>query len=92
MNVALLPPLCAIVHVQPEGRRNALKLWLPLFLLWLILLPLVVLALPLLAIATLILRIRLWRSLRAVGGVLAAIRGTFVEIGRRGVRVSIHLY
>jgi len=92
MSVALLPPLCAVVHVQPAGWRSALKLWLPLFLLWLIVLPLVLLALPLLAVAALILRVRLWHSLRAVGGVLAALRGTCVEMSRRDMRVFIHLH
>lgn len=91
MSTAFLPPLGAVVHVQPPGWRVALKLWLPLFLLWLILLPLLILALPLLAVGALILRIRLWRSLRLAAAVLAALRGTCVEMSRREMRVFIRL-
>lgn len=29
MSTAFLPPLGALVHVQPPGWRIALKLWLP---------------------------------------------------------------
>lgn len=92
MSIAWLPPLGAVLHVQPAGWRSALKLWLPLFLLWLLLLPLLVLALPLLAVGALILRVRLWRSLRLVVTVLAALRGTCVEMSRREMRVFIQLH
>lgn len=92
MSTALLPPLGAILHMQPPGWRIALKLWLPLFLLWLILLPLLILVLPLFAVAALIVRIRFWRSLRLMAEVLAALRGTYVEMSRREMRVFVRLH
>ena len=92
MNPEILPPLSATMRVKPAGWRFGLRLWLPLFLLWLILIPLVLLALPLLFIASLVFRFNLWRSLRAANGVLAATRGTEVEVDKRDTNVSIRLH
>ena len=92
MKAEILPPFSATVHVKPAGWRFGLRLWLPLFLLWLILLPLVLLALPLLFIASVIFRVSLWRSLRAVTGILAATRGSQVEVDNRDTRVHIKVH
>ena len=92
MKAEILPPLCATVHVRPMGWRFGLRLWLPLFLVWLLLLPIVILALPLLFVASLIFRVSLWRSLRAVNGMLAASRGTQVEVDNRTTRVFIKVH
>lgn len=54
--------------------------------------PLLILVLPLFAVAALILRIRFWRSLRLMAEVLAALRGTHVEMSRREMRVFVRLH
>ena len=92
MKAEILPPLTATMHVRPTGWRFGLRLWLPLFLLWLLLLPLLILLLPFLFVASLIFRISLWRSLKAANGVLAATRGTEVEVDNRGARIFIKLH
>jgi hypothetical protein len=92
MKPEILPPLSASLHVKPAGWRFGLRLWLPLFLLWLILLPLLLVVLPLLFVGSLIFRFNLWRSLRAANGVLAATRGTQVEVDNRESRVFIKLH
>jgi hypothetical protein len=92
MTQEILPPLSASLHVKPAGWRFGLRLWLPLFLLWLLLIPLLILALPLLFVGSLIFRFNLWRSLRAVNGVLAATRGSEVEVDNRATRVFIKLH
>ena len=91
MKGEILPPLMATVHVKPSGWRFGLRLWLPLFLLWLLLLPLMVLALPFLLVAALIFGIRFWSTIRAVLGVLAAFRGTRVEVQDPKSRVFVNL-
>ncbi len=88
MTQEILPPLTASVHVKPAGWRFGLRLWVTLFLLWLLL----ILALPLLFIASLVFRFSLWRSLRAANGVLAATRGSQVEVDNRDTRVFIKLH
>lgn len=91
MKAEILPPLTATVHVKPSGWRFGLRLWLPLFLLWLLLLPLMVLAMPFLLVAALIFGIRFWSTIRAVLGLLAAFRGTRVEVQNPNTRVFVNL-
>ena len=91
MKGEILPPLSARLHVKPAGWRFGLKLWLPLFLLWLLLLPLLVVALPILFVASLIFRFSLWRSLKAANGVLAATRGSEVEVDKQSTKIFIKL-
>ena len=92
MKPEILPPLSATMHVRPTGWRFGLRLWLPLFLLWLLLLPILILALPVLFVAAVVFRFNLWRSLKAANGVLAATRGSEVEVDNRGARVFIKLH
>ena len=92
MKPEILPPLSATMHVRPTGWRSGVKLWLPLFLVWLLLLPLVLLALPVLFVASLIFRVKLWRSLKAANALLAATRGTEVEVDKPDVRVFIKVH
>ena len=92
MTVEILPPLSASVHVRPRGWKFAIRLWLPLFLFWLLLLPIFLLALPLLFVAALIFGIRFWKSLAAIFGILAATRGTNVEVERPSSRIFIKLH
>ena len=92
MTVEILPPLSASVRVQPRGWKYAIRLWLPLFLFWLLLIPLFLIALPFLLIACLIFGIRFWRSLGTVMGVMAATRGTQVDVERPTAKVFIKLH
>jgi hypothetical protein len=92
MKTEILPPLAASVHIKPAGWRFGLRLWLPLFLLWLLLLPILVLALPFFLVATLIFGIRFWSTIRAVLGLLAAFRGTRVEVTDPRTRVFVNLH
>jgi hypothetical protein len=92
MKGEILPPMVATVHVKPAGWRFGLRLWLPLFLLWLLLLPLLVLALPFMLVAALIFGIRFWSTIRAMLGLLAAFRGTRVEVMDPNTRVFVNLH
>ena len=92
MTVEILPPLAASLHVRPAGWRFGLRLWLPLFLLWILLLPLMVLALPFLLVAAVIFGVRFWATIRAVLGLLAAFRGTRVEVMDPNSRVFVNLH
>jgi hypothetical protein len=92
MKAEILPPLTASVHIKPSGWRFGIRLWLPLFLLWILLLPLMVLALPFLLVAALIFGVRFWATIRAVLGLLAAFRGTRVEVQDPNTRVFINLH
>ena len=92
MKAEILPPLTATLHVKPAGWRTGLKLWLPLFVLWLLLLPILILALPFLFVAAGVFRVKLWRSLKLANSVLAATRGTRVEVDKTDTRVSIDLH
>ena len=88
----MMLPMVARLHVVRRGNRRRLRLWLPLFLLWLLLLPLMVLALPFLFIAALVFGIRFWSTIRAVLGLLAAFRGTRVEVTDPNTRVFVNLH
>jgi hypothetical protein len=92
MRGEILPPLAASIHVKPAGWRFGIRLWLPLFLLWLLLLPLLVLALPFLLVAALVFGVRFWSTLRAVYALLAAFRGTRVEVTDPNTRVFVNLH
>jgi hypothetical protein len=92
MKAEILPPLTATVRVKPTGWRFGLRLWLPLFLLWLLLLPLLVLALPFLLVAVLVFGIRFWPTIRAVLALLAAFRGTRVEVTDPNTSIFVNLH
>jgi hypothetical protein len=92
MKGEILPPLSASVRVKPRGWRFAIRLWLPLFLFWLLLIPLFLLTLPILLLACLIFGIRFWRSIAAVMGILAAMRGTEVNVERPAAKFFVKLH
>jgi hypothetical protein len=88
----ILPPMSAILHVKPAGWRRGIRLWVPLFLFWLLLLPLLILLLPFLFVGALVMGINLWRALRAMNALLAATRGTHVEVDSRDTKLFIRLH
>ena len=74
-------PLVASIHIRDHDRN--IRLWVPLFVIWLLLLPLALLALPLIVIAAAICAANGFDLFRAIGAgfaVLAASRGTVVEV------------
>lgn len=92
MKPEILPPLTATMHVRPAGWRRGVRLWLPLFLIWILLLPILLLLLPFLFVGALILGVNLWRSFKVLNGVLAATRGTHVEVANRDSKFFIQLH
>jgi hypothetical protein len=92
MRQEILPPMTATMHVRATGWRRGVRLWVPLFLVWLLLLPLLILLLPFLFVGALILGINLWRSLKALNALLAATRGTQVEVANRDTNFFIRLH
>jgi hypothetical protein len=83
-------PLLATVSVHPDGRRP-FRLWLPLFLVWLLLLVLLVLLSPVVLIACLICRVNPFKAVAALGGLLAALTGTLVDIQAPGACVLVRV-
>jgi hypothetical protein len=92
MKQEILPPMSATMHVRLAGWRRGIRLWVPLFLFWLLLLPLLILLLPFLFVGALIMGINLWRSLKALNALLAATRGTHVEVANRDTNFFIRLH
>jgi len=92
MKPEILPPMTATMHVRATGWHRGVRLWVPLFLVWLLLLPLLILLLPFLFVGALILGINLWRSLKALNALLAATRGTQVEVANRDTNFFIRLH
>lgn len=84
-------PLALVIRIDRDD-GTTLRLWLPLFLLWLLLLPLALLALPFLLIAAVIFGAEILAVFGAVVGLLAALRGTHVEVAGRRSDVFVHVY
>ncbi|MGD0192272.1 MAG: hypothetical protein ABSD74_16150 [Rhizomicrobium sp.] len=82
-------PLLLVLRVRGDRTIN---LWLPLFLVWLLLLPVVLLLLPVALAALIVARINPWRAIAASWGVLAALRGTHVEVAAARHTVFVHVY
>lgn len=92
MKPEILPPMSATLHVRTVSLRRGVRLWLPLFLVWLLLLPFLILLLPFLFVVALIFGFNLWRSLKALNGLLAATRGTELEVDERHRNFFIRLH
>ncbi len=90
----MFPP--SILRLRIHNQQHHFSLWLPLFLLWPLLLVLGLLLLPLLLIAAVILSYRGWGiPLLLLGptifGLLCAMRGLKVEIGKNSEQAFISL-
>ena len=84
------PPLLATVRVHRcEGRD--LRLHVPLFLLWLLLLPFALVVLPVAFVALLALDLDPVLVFGALGGLIAAISGTHIEVESPTASVFIHV-
>jgi hypothetical protein len=91
----MIPPMVLRLRVRERGKRG-FGLWLPLFVLWLVL---VVLAIPLLLLALLAdavlrlagRRIRVTRTLLAVGQLVCALRGLQVDVTSSNGGGQVHV-
>lgn len=83
----MIPTLAAL----RVGRRRALWIPIPLFLVWLLLLPLCLLALPFFVIGCRAAQIPAGQTLRTGFGLLRALRGTHMEIEHQSVNLALRL-
>jgi hypothetical protein len=77
------------IREKSSGRR--ILLWIPILALWVLLLPIGLVALPLLLIAALIVGVNPFRAIAALSEIVAALKGTHLEIedDRRAVVVHV---
>jgi hypothetical protein len=85
----MMPVLARLGLRVGDGRR--FRLWIPLPLVYLLLAPLLVLALPVLLVLCPRVGVSPVRLLVVAGGILAATRGTAVEVESREVSVLLHI-
>jgi hypothetical protein len=83
-------PVVARFGLRVEGGRR-FGLWIPLPLVYLLLTPVLVVALPVLVVACLVAAVNPIRLLAIAGRILAATRGTALEIESREVSVLFHV-
>ncbi|HXM58693.1 MAG TPA: hypothetical protein VOB72_25055 [Candidatus Dormibacteraeota bacterium] len=85
----MIPVLARLRLRVEDGPR--FRLWFPLPLLYVLLLPFLVLALPFLVVACLVADVNPLPALAASARVLAALRGTSVEVESREVSIRVHI-
>jgi hypothetical protein len=80
----------ATINIRHQ-RGSVFRLRIPLLLVWVLLLPVALLLLPVILIACLVRRVHPFPPLAALVQILAALRGTHVEVGEgeRSVLVDI---
>ena len=84
-------PLALVLRIdRVDG--TTLRLWLPLFLLWLLLLPFAVVLLPFVLLAAAIFGVEILAAVAAIAALLAALRGTHIEVAGRNSDVFVHIY
>lgn len=74
----MIPMIVRLAFRKPDG--STWRLWLPLFLVWLLLLPIALLIAPFVAIVCLIVLVNPFRVFVVGWEILAAFRGTKIEI------------
>jgi hypothetical protein len=85
----MMPVLARLGLRVGDGRR--FRLWIPLPLVYLLLAPLLVLALPVFIVFCRGAGVDPIRSLAVAGRILAATRGTAVEVESREVSILLHI-
>lgn len=85
----MIPQLLTVQVNRPDGRP--IRIWIPVLPVLLILSPLILLAVLAAAVACLVFRVNAPRALRTAWRIVAALRGTRIDIeqGRTGVLVAI---
>jgi hypothetical protein len=84
-------PLALVIRID-RCDGTTLRLWLPLFVLWLLLLPFALILLPFVLLAAAIFGGEILAAFAAIAALLAALRGTHVEVAGRRSDVFIHVY
>jgi len=81
-------PVAGAVRVG-DCRVHGFRLSIPFFLLWIVLAPLLVLLVPVIFIACICVRVDPFRGISAVFEILAALRGTQVQVEIQNENVSM---
>ena len=84
-------PLALVLRID-RADGTTLRLWLPLFLLWLLPLPVAIVMLPFILLAAAIFGAEILAAFAAIAALLAALRGTHVEVAGRHSDVFVHIY
>jgi hypothetical protein len=84
-------PVAGAVRVG-EYRVHGFRLSIPFLLLWLLLLPVLVVATPLLFVAALCARVNPLRAVGAPFQILAAVKGTHVEVDNDHFSVLLNIF
>ncbi|MEI9994641.1 MAG: hypothetical protein WDM91_08610 [Rhizomicrobium sp.] len=90
--MTLLPPMLAVVHIQPSRARRGIRLWVPLFLIWLLLLPFILVLLPVYFVICAVMDIAPFKTLGAFFAVLGSLGGMHLEVDSPDAAVFIHVY
>lgn len=69
--------------------QRGFHMWIPLFLVWLLLLPFALLMLPLIFIGCLVFAVNPFRAIAAFWRLVAALKGTNIEVDQPDCYVSI---
>jgi len=75
-----------------ESKVHGFRLSIPFFLLWILLLPLLVLAVPVLFVACLFVRVNPFRAVGVLFQILAAMRGTLVEVENDRFSILLNVF
>jgi hypothetical protein len=84
-------PIAGAVRLG-EYRVHGFRLSIPFLLLWVVLLPLLVLAVPVLLIAAMCARVSPLRAVTAPFQILAAVKGTHVEVVNDRLSVLLNIF
>lgn len=84
-----MPPLLIRIHVK-NAQGRGFNLWIPLFLLWLLLLPFAIVVLPVFLVISLVLDFDPLRAISGLGGLIAGMNGTHLEVDGPDGFVFVH--
>jgi len=84
-------PVAGAVRVG-DCRVHGFRMSIPFFLLWIVLAPLLVLLVPVLFIACICVRVEPFRAIGALFQILAALRGTHVEVINDSASVLVNIF
>jgi hypothetical protein len=84
-------PVAGAVRVG-DCRVHGFRLSIPFLLLWILLAPVFVLLVPVIFIACICVRVDPFRAIGAIFQILAALRGTHVEVVNDNVSVLVNIF
>jgi hypothetical protein len=84
-------PVAGAVRVG-DYRVHGFRLSIPFLLLWALMLPLLLFVVPILFVAAICVRLNPFTAVAALFGVLAALRGTQVEVLNDSARVLLNIF